>query len=221
MEKLKSSEARLTVQAEAHEAEVQELKKKGVEATDNFNVEVVKHEICEIEISTAQKNVDELHAAKENCYEISMECARNLKNNFSKVGAYSSEQKFIPGNPDEVIQWINGEVKAFEEVLSDRGDFCAFAGARGATSILEKVGCDHAKAVAQPDFDFSADDIKNHSVEATTLGGKFYSEIWLKGGREIVDEAIKRNEKESHDALEEAKRDEEVAERARLIGMHF
>jgi hypothetical protein len=63
------------------------------------------------------------------------------------VGAYSSEPKFIRGNPDEVIQWINGEVEAFEEVLSDRGDFCAFAGASGATSILEKPGCDHAKVV--------------------------------------------------------------------------
>jgi hypothetical protein len=48
MERLKSSEARLTAQAEAHEAEVQELKKKVAEATENFNVEVVKHEICEM-----------------------------------------------------------------------------------------------------------------------------------------------------------------------------
>jgi hypothetical protein len=136
VERLKSSEARLSTQAEAHEAEVQELKRKVVEATENFEVEVVKHEISEIERSRAQKNVDELRAMKEKCYEISIECAKNLKNNFVKVGAYYSEQKFIRGNPDEVIQWINGEVEAFEEVLSDRGDFCAFAGARGATSIL-------------------------------------------------------------------------------------
>jgi hypothetical protein len=155
------------------------------------------------------------------CYEISMECAKNLKNNFSKVGAYSFEQKFIRGNPDEVIQWINGEVKAFEKVLSDRGDFCAFASARGATSILQKVVYDHAKVVVQLDFAFLADDIRNPSAKATTLGGKFYSKVWLKGGQEIADEGIKRNEKESHDALEETKRTEEVAERARLIGMHF
>jgi hypothetical protein len=57
-----------------------------------------------------------------------MECAKNLKNSFSKVGAFSSEQKFIHGNSDEVIQWINGEVETFEEILSGRGDFCAFAG---------------------------------------------------------------------------------------------
>jgi hypothetical protein len=150
-----------------------------------------------------------------------MECAKNLKNIFSKVGAYSSEQKFIRGNPDEVIQWINGKVEAFEEVLSDRGDFCAFVGACGATSIFEKVGCDHAKAIAQPDFAFLADDIRNPSAEATNLGGNFYSEVWLKGGQEIADEAIKRNEKESHDASEEAKKAEEAAERARLLGMRF
>jgi hypothetical protein len=86
---------------------------------------------------------------------------------------------------------------------------------------LEKVGCDHTKAVAQPDFAFLADDVRNPSAEATILGEKFYSEVWLKGGREIADEAIKRNEKESHDALEEAKRVEEASKRARLIGMPF
>jgi hypothetical protein len=78
---------------------------------------VVKHEICEIERSRAQKNVDELHTGKEKCYEISMECAKNLKNSFSKVGAFSSEQKFICGDPNGVIQWISGEAEAFEEIL--------------------------------------------------------------------------------------------------------
>jgi hypothetical protein len=126
---------------------------------------------------------------------MAMECAKNLKNSFSKVGAFSLEQKFIRGDPNGVIQWINGEAEAFEEILSDRGDFCAFAGARGAVSILEKVGCDHAKAVVQPDFVFSANDVRNPSIEATTLGGKLYSEVWLKGGREIADEAIRKMRK--------------------------
>jgi hypothetical protein len=87
-------------------------------------------------------------------------------------------------------------------------------------SILEKVDYDHAKVVVQPDFVFSANDVRNPSAEATTLGGKFYSEVWLNGGREIANEDIK-NEKESHDALEEAKKVEEAAERARLIGITF
>ena len=51
------------------------------------------------------------------------------------------------------------------------------------------------------------------------MGGKFYSDVWMKGGRELADEAIKKNEKESHEAREEAKRAEEAAERARRIGI--
>jgi hypothetical protein len=192
VDKLKSNEAKLVAQAEAHKAEVPELKRKVVEATEKFEVEVVKHEMCEIKRSRAQKNVDELRTAKEKCYEISTECAKNLKSSFAKVGAFSSEQKFICGDPDGIIQWIGGEAEAFEEILSDRGDFCAFVGARGAASILEKVDCDHAKAVVEPEFALSADDIKNPSVEASALRGKFYFEVWLKGGREVTDEANRR-----------------------------
>jgi hypothetical protein len=40
----------------------------------------------------------------------------------------------------------------------------------------------------------------------------------MKGGREIANVSIRKNEKESHDAQDETKRDEEAAERARLLG---
>jgi hypothetical protein len=39
----------------------------------------------------------------------------------------------------------------------------------------------------------------------------------MKGGREMADEAIKKNEKKSHDAREEANQAEEAAERAMII----
>jgi predicted RNase H-like nuclease (RuvC/YqgF family) len=42
VERLKSSEAKLSTQVEAQKAEVQELEKKVVEATENFNVELTK-----------------------------------------------------------------------------------------------------------------------------------------------------------------------------------
>jgi hypothetical protein len=32
-----------------------------------------------------------------------MLCAKTLKDSFAKVGAYSSEQKFIRGDPDGVV----------------------------------------------------------------------------------------------------------------------
>jgi hypothetical protein len=140
------------------------------------------------------------------------------KNSFARVGAYSSEQKFVRGDPEGVIQWIGEEAEAFDEILRDRRDFCAFAGARGVAAILEKASCEHVNVAAHPESIFSADDTKDPSAEASLLGGRFYSDVWMKDGREMADEAIKKNEKESHDTREEAKRAEEAAERAKIIG---
>jgi hypothetical protein len=78
---------------------------------------------------------------------------------------------------------------------------------------------EHVKAATQTKTVFSVDNTKDPSAEATMMGEKFYSNVWMKGGRKIADEAIKKNEKESHDAREEAKRAEEAAERARRIGI--
>ena len=166
-----------------------------------------------------QKNVEELRESKERCYEKSLDCAKKLKDSFAKVGAYSSEQKFIRGDPEGIIEWIGEEDEAFEEILSDRGDFCAFAGARGVTTILEKSGCEHVKAATQTEAVFTMENTKDPSAEVTLMRGKFYSNVWMKGGRELADEAIKKNEKETHEAREEAKRAEEAAERARRIGI--
>ena len=52
-----------------------------------------------------------------------------IKASFTNVGANSNEDNFIRGDPEGVIEWISGEAKAFEEILSDRGDVCAFSGA--------------------------------------------------------------------------------------------
>jgi uncharacterized protein CbrC (UPF0167 family) len=95
---------------------------------------------------------------------------KNLKNSFAKVGAYSSEENFIRGDLEGVIEWIRGEAKAFEEILNDCGDICAFSGARGITAILDKAGCDHVKAAAQAKAAFSIDDTKGPSAEATLVG---------------------------------------------------
>jgi hypothetical protein len=79
------------------------LKNKIVETSKKIEVATAKHEISEIERLRVQKNVKELCDSKERCYEISLECTKNLKNGFAKVGAYSFEQKFIRGDPDGVI----------------------------------------------------------------------------------------------------------------------
>jgi hypothetical protein len=144
-----------------------------------------------------------------------------MKNNFAKVGAYSSKENFIRGDPEGVIDWISGEAEAFEEILSDRGDICAFTGARGIATILEKARCDHVKTAAQSEATFSTDDTRDPLAEATLVGGKFYSDVWVNGGLELANKIIKKNEKETDDAREEARRAEEAAERARRIGIVF
>ena len=144
---------------------------------------------------------------------------QQAENGFAMVGTFSTEQDFIRGDPDGVIRWIEGEAEAFDEILSDRGDFCACIGARGAVSLLEKASCEHANVVIQLEFSVSANDVKDPLAEAIALSGKFYSEVWLNGGREIADEAIRHNEEDSHTALEEMRKVEEVAEHERLIGM--
>jgi hypothetical protein len=116
------------------------------------------------------------------------------------VGAYSSEQKFIRGDPEGIIEWIGEETEAFEEILSDRSDFCAFAGARGVATISEKFGCEHIKAATQTEAVFTVENTKYPSAEATLMGRKFYPKIWIKYGRELTDKAIKKNEKETHEA---------------------
>jgi hypothetical protein len=65
--------------------------------TENFNVEQTKHEISDTERLRVQKNVEELHRAKEECYNVAMECCNKLKESFAKVGAFSTEQNFIRG----------------------------------------------------------------------------------------------------------------------------
>jgi hypothetical protein len=168
----------LSVQVGLHRFEVQGLEKKLDEVTENFNVEKTKHEISDTERLRVQKSVEELRQAKEECYNVAMECCKKLKNRFAKVGAFSMEQNFIRGDPDGVIRWIGGKAEAFDEILSDRGAFYAFAGTHGVVSLFEKVGYEHAKVVVQPEFSVLANDIKNPSAVATALSGKFYSEVW-------------------------------------------
>jgi hypothetical protein len=95
-----------------------------------------------------EKTIAELRSLKERCFEKSVECVKKIKTSFTNVGAYSSKDNFILGDPEGVIEWISGEAEAFEKILSDRGDVCAFSGARGVAAILEKAGCEHVKTLA-------------------------------------------------------------------------
>jgi hypothetical protein len=63
------------------------------------------------------------------------------------------------------------------------------------------------------------DDTKDPSAEASLMGGKFYTDIWANGGREMAHEIMKKSEKDINDARVAAKQSEEAAERERRIGI--
>jgi hypothetical protein len=139
LDKVKKDEAKFNTQSEAYKAEIEDLRKKLTEANEIFALNKASQEISEWSNTRLEKNVEELRESKERCFEKSLYCVRKFKTSFARVDAYSSEENFIRGDPEGVIDWISGEAKAFEEILSDRGDICAFTGARGIAAILEKA----------------------------------------------------------------------------------
>jgi hypothetical protein len=84
---------------------------------------------------------------------------------------------------------------------------------------LEKIGCEHVKYLAQTEAALSIEDTKDPSVEASLVGGKFFTDIWENGGRGMAHEIIKKSEKDTHDAREATKAAERSAELERRIGI--
>jgi hypothetical protein len=217
--KIKEEEASSKAQAEAQKNEIEDLRKQLVEAKEKCAVAEANRYASEYWKNYLEKTVAELRASKERCFEKSVGCVKKMKASFASVGAYSNEDNFIRGDPKGVIEWISGEAEAFEEILSDRGDVCAFSGARGVSAILEKVGCNHVKSLAQAEAAFSVDDTKDPSAEASLMGDKFFTDIWENGGREMAHEIMKKSEKDIHDAREAVKKAEKAAELERRIGI--
>jgi cell division septum initiation protein DivIVA len=219
VDKVKEDESSFKSQSEAQKIEIEDLRKQLAEAKEKCALTEANREASEYWRNYLEKTVAELRASKERCFEKSLNCVEKIKASFTNVGTYSNEDNFIRGDPEGVIEWISREAEAFEEILSDRRDVCAFSAARGISAILEKAGCEHVKTLAQAEAAFSVDDTKDPSAEASLIGGKFYTDIWVNGGREMAHEIIKKSEKDIHDTREAAIRAEETAERERQIGI--
>jgi hypothetical protein len=150
MSKIKEDEASSKAQAEAQKSEIEDLRKQLAEAKLKCAVAEADRDASENWKNYVEKTVVELRTSKERCFEKSVECVKKIKTSFTNVGTYSSEENFIRGDLEGIIEWISGEAEAFEEILSDRGDVCAFSGTRGVAAILEKAGCEHVKIWPRP-----------------------------------------------------------------------
>jgi hypothetical protein len=75
-------------------------------------------------------------------------------------------------------------------VIAGHGDFCDLLASRDTTAAFLKAGCTHAKTVNRPTFSMSPLDLIDIPSEARSIGNRFITQIWAKGGRELAgDEA--------------------------------
>jgi hypothetical protein len=219
VDKVKGDEANYKTQSKIQSNEIENLQKQLVEAKLKCAIAEADRDASDYWKNYWEKTVVELRSSKERCYEKSVECVKKIKTSFANVGAYSSEDNFIRGDPEGPIEWISSEAEAFEEILSDRGDICAFSGARRIVAILEKAGCEHVKTLVQAEAALSIDDTKDPSAEASLVGGISFTDIWENGDRGMAHEIIKKSEKDTHDAREATKAAEKAAELERRIGI--
>jgi hypothetical protein len=122
--------------------------------------------------------------------EFGSRCVQRLKGVFSSVGA--SSEDITPSSEDisNTFKHTENEVDALDEVVAGLGDFCALLASRGRAAAFLKAGCTHVKTVNKPTFSLSPSDFIDIPSEARSIGNRFITQIWAKGGRELAgDEA--------------------------------
>jgi hypothetical protein len=155
-----------------------EQEKKDLQA--NYEAEAHKN-------TKLQKSLKDL---RDTCLNFGSRCMQQLKEVFSSVGA--SSEDITPSSEDilDAFKPIENEVDALDEVIAGHGDFCALLASRGTAAAFLKAGCTHAKTVNRPTFSLSLSDLIDIPSEARSIGNRFITQIWAKGGRELAgDEA--------------------------------
>jgi hypothetical protein len=125
------------------------------------------------------------------CLEFGSRCIqRQKKVFFNSVGA--SAEKFTPSakNVSSTFEHIEGEEEALDKVIAGHGDFCALLASRGTAATFLKASCTHTTILNRPNFILSATDLVDIPNIARSIGSRFITQIWVKGGRELAsDEA--------------------------------
>jgi hypothetical protein len=146
----------------------------------------------EVESEKNSKLSEAVKALKERCFEFASRCTARLRSIFNSVGATSEETSLSAEDIPRALECIEKEVDVLDEVITGHGDFCALVASRGTAITFIKVGCNHAKAVNRPNFNLSSSDLVDIPTEARSIGNRFITQIWAKGGRELAgDEAQK------------------------------
>jgi predicted RNase H-like nuclease (RuvC/YqgF family) len=173
------------------EAKIARLNSELLTKSKSFEQEKQKFDAkieAEVEnISNLQKSLKEL---QDKCLDFSNRCVQRLKQVFNSVGA--SSEKFEPLVEDlpGTFEHIEGKVDALDKVIAGHDDFYALLASRGTTVAFIKTGCMHGKIVNRPNFSLSPADLIDIRSLARSIGNRFITQIWTKGGRNLAgDEA--------------------------------
>jgi DNA repair exonuclease SbcCD ATPase subunit len=143
----------------------------------------------------AEKNTtlqESLKDLRNKCTDFATRCVNRLKGIFNSVGASSEENAPSAEDIPKAFEHIENEVEALDEVITGHEDFCALLASRGTAATFLKAGCTHAKTVNTPTLSLSSSDLVDIPDEARSIENRFITQIWAKGGRELVgDEAWK------------------------------
>ena len=113
-----------------------------------------------------------------------------MKKVFSSVGASSEDITPSAEDISSTFDHIENEVDALDEVIAGYSDFCALLASRGTAAAFLKAGCTHAKTMNRPTFSLSPTGLVDIPSEVRSIGNRFITQIWAKGGRELAgDEA--------------------------------
>jgi hypothetical protein len=113
-------------------------------------------------------------------------CVQQLKKVFSSVGANSEDITPLTEDISNTFEHIKNEVDALDEVIAGHGDLCALLASRGIAAAFFKASCTHVKMVNRPTFGLSPSDLIDIPSEDRSIGNKFITQIWAKGGRELA-----------------------------------
>jgi predicted nucleic acid-binding Zn ribbon protein len=153
---------------------------------ENFNQFEQENEAMKarlkVESERNSKLSEAVKALKERCFEFASQCTARLRSIFNSVGVAFEETSLSAKDIPEALKCIEKEVDVLDEVITGHRDFCALVASRGTAAAFIKAGCNHARAVNKPNFNLSSLDLVDIPTDARSIGNRFITQIWAKGG---------------------------------------
>jgi hypothetical protein len=176
------------------QAKVARLNDELLRKSENFEQEKKSFDAkLEVEVeknSNMQESLKELQNA---CLNFDNHCVQRLRQVFNSVGANSEKFESLVEDLPRTFEHIESEVDMLDKVIAGHGDFCALLASRGTAVAFIKADCTHGKIVNRPNFSLSPADLADIPSLARSIGNRFITQFWTKGGRDLAG-----NEARSH-----------------------